>query len=191
MSGKLWFALGSWDYLLLVSQDIKNTFYVWISLKKKIPCNFLDLIWVDIFIRGLLPYLSSYLQGNPNFYSQESGMQHDLCMWFYVQGENTRLAQRYSITTQLLVLYYVLSYEEALLANTKILGIWECISGKQINWKLDAKRGILTITRIHVAVRFKHSIKSLGSCNKYGIGVEIWEIKFLLQFCSPVICFPD
>jgi len=93
----------------------------------------LDLIWVDIFIRGLLPYLSSYLQGNPNFYSQESGMQHDLCMWFYVQGENTRLAQRYSITTQLLVLYYVLSYEEALLANTKILGIWECISGKQIN----------------------------------------------------------
>lgn len=42
--------------------------------------------------------------------------------WFYVQGENTRLTQRYSITTQLLVLYYVLSYEEALLASTKILG---------------------------------------------------------------------
>lgn len=42
-------------------------------------------------------------------------------MWFSVQGENTRPAQRYSITTQLLVLYYVLSYEEALLANTKIL----------------------------------------------------------------------
>jgi len=46
-------------------------------------------------------------------------------MWFSVQGENTRPAQRYSITTQLLVLYYVLSYEEALLANTKILGICE------------------------------------------------------------------
>lgn len=46
-------------------------------------------------------------------------------MWFSVQGENARPTQRYSITTQLLVLYYVLSYEEALLANTKILGICE------------------------------------------------------------------
>lgn len=54
-------------------------------------------------------------------------MKHDLCIWFYIQGENTRLGQRYSITTQLLVLYYVLSYEEALLANTKILGMCECV----------------------------------------------------------------
>lgn len=46
-------------------------------------------------------------------------------VWFSIQGENTRLTQRYSITTQLLVLYYVLSYEEALLANTKTLGICE------------------------------------------------------------------
>ncbi|OXB64891.1 hypothetical protein ASZ78_009772 [Callipepla squamata] len=45
---------------------------------------------------------------------------------FTEQAENTRLTQRYSITTQLLVLYYVLSYEEALLANTKILGMCEC-----------------------------------------------------------------
>lgn len=160
--------------------------------RKKFPATFsLNLIWLDIFVEGLLPYLSSYLQVNPNFCSQESGMQHDLCMWFYVQGENTRLTQRYSITTQLLVLYYVLSYEEALLANTKILGICECTSGKQINWKLDAKRGILTVTKIHVAVRLKHSIKTLDSCNKYSIAVEIQEIKFLLKLCSWVTCFPD
>uniref|UniRef100_A0A8C8RNP9 Integrator complex subunit 2 n=1 Tax=Pelusios castaneus TaxID=367368 RepID=A0A8C8RNP9_9SAUR len=38
-----------------------------------------------------------------------------------IKGENSRVNQRYSITTQLLVLYYVLSYEEALLANTKTL----------------------------------------------------------------------
>lgn len=60
-------------------------------------------------------------------------MQPDLCVWFYVQGENTRPTQRFSITTQLLVLYYVLSYEEALLANTKILGKCYSIRGKQIN----------------------------------------------------------
>lgn len=60
-------------------------------------------------------------------------MQPDLCVWFYVQGENTRPTQRFSITTQLLVLYYVLSYEEALLANTKILGKCENIRGKQIS----------------------------------------------------------
>uniref|UniRef100_A0A6I8P0Y9 Integrator complex subunit 2 n=1 Tax=Ornithorhynchus anatinus TaxID=9258 RepID=A0A6I8P0Y9_ORNAN len=38
-----------------------------------------------------------------------------------IKGDSTRLNQRYSITAQLLVLYYVLSYEEALLANTKTL----------------------------------------------------------------------
>lgn len=118
-------------------------------------------------------------------------MQHDLCMSFYVQGENTRLTQRYSITTQLLVLYYVLSYEEALLASTKILGMPERVSGKQINWQLGTKRGILTIGKIHVAVRFKHSIKSLDSCNKYSIAVEIKELKLLWKLCSWVICFPD
>jgi hypothetical protein len=38
------------------------------------------------------------------------------------QGDSVRLTQRFSITAQLLVLYYILSYEEALLANTKTLG---------------------------------------------------------------------
>lgn len=151
MSGKHWLVL-----------DIKNTFYVWSSFKKKkekkkVPCNFPlgpHVAWY-FYTRLLLPYLSSYLQVNPNVCSQESGMHPNLSMWFYVQGENTRLTQRYSITTQLLVLYYVLSYEEALLANTKILGIRERVGGNQINWTLDAKRGILIITKIHVAVRFE------------------------------------
>lgn len=40
----------------------------------------------------------------------------------YLQSDSTRLNQRFSITAQLLVLYYILSYEEALLANTKTLG---------------------------------------------------------------------
>lgn len=38
------------------------------------------------------------------------------------QGEGRR--QRYSITTQLLILYYILSYEENLLASTKQLGMY-------------------------------------------------------------------
>ena len=38
------------------------------------------------------------------------------------QGDSIRLNQRFSITAQLLVLYYTLSYEDALLANTKTLG---------------------------------------------------------------------
>ncbi|KAJ1071698.1 hypothetical protein K5549_001990 [Capra hircus] len=38
-----------------------------------------------------------------------------------IKGDNIRLNQRFSITAQLLVLYYILSYEEALLANAKTL----------------------------------------------------------------------
>ncbi|EGV98908.1 Integrator complex subunit 2 [Cricetulus griseus] len=38
-----------------------------------------------------------------------------------IKGDSVRLNQRFSITAQLLVLYYILSYEEALLANTKTL----------------------------------------------------------------------
>ena len=48
----------------------------------------------------------------------------------YFQSDTIRLNQRFSITAQLLVLYYVLSYEEALLANTKTLGklcVGECV----------------------------------------------------------------
>lgn len=35
------------------------------------------------------------------------------------------MRQRYSITTQLLILYYILSYEESLLASTKQLGRYQ------------------------------------------------------------------
>ncbi|KAJ6653699.1 hypothetical protein lerEdw1_008825 [Lerista edwardsae] len=38
-----------------------------------------------------------------------------------IKGENARLNQHYGITAQLLVLYYVLSYEEAILASSKTL----------------------------------------------------------------------
>ncbi|XP_069082543.1 integrator complex subunit 2 [Pleurodeles waltl] len=40
-------------------------------------------------------------------------------------AENARLSPRYSITAQLLVLHYVLSYEEALLTNTKALAVMQ------------------------------------------------------------------
>lgn len=128
-----WTCLESQDYSLLVSQDTKNTFEAHLKKKRGKEKNFatlsLDLLWFDIFVQGSLPHLSSYLWLNQVlfvfFFS--SRIRNDLCIWFYIQGENTRLSQRYSITTQLLVLYYVLSYEEALLANTKILGMCECV----------------------------------------------------------------
>lgn len=52
----------------------------------------------------------------------------DLALSFSIslwQGEGGRAVRsRYSITTQLLILYYILSYEEALLSNTKQLGMY-------------------------------------------------------------------
>lgn len=154
MSGKHWLASESWDYSLLVSQDVKNTVYFWNSFKKFPATLILDLVWFGVFIQGSLPDLSHICKEIPLFVLKCQECSMTFLFWFYVQGENARLTQRYSITTQLLVLYYVLSYEEALLASTKILGTYECSSGRQRNWNLDAKRRILTITRIHVPVRF-------------------------------------
>lgn len=42
----------------------------------------------------------------------------------YLQGAAGKGHFHYSITTQLLILYYILSYEEALLANSKALGLY-------------------------------------------------------------------
>lgn len=51
----------------------------------------------------------------------------ELLLVFCQQGEGSRgiARQCYSITTQLLILYYILSYEENLLASTKQLGMFE------------------------------------------------------------------
>ncbi|NXS07472.1 INT2 protein, partial [Neodrepanis coruscans] len=74
---------------------------------------------IDVYINSILTPAS---KSNPEATNQPVTEQEILNVFQGLSGgENTRPAQRYSITTQLLVLYYVLSYEEALLANTKIL----------------------------------------------------------------------
>ncbi|KAJ7422147.1 integrator complex subunit 2 [Willisornis vidua] len=86
---------------------------------------------IDVYINSILTPAS---KSNPeatnqpvteqeilNVFQGLSGVNDLFGTFIYFNGENTRPSQRYSITTQLLVLYYVLSYEEALLANTKIL----------------------------------------------------------------------
>uniref|UniRef100_A0A8D0LBH3 Integrator complex subunit 2 n=1 Tax=Sphenodon punctatus TaxID=8508 RepID=A0A8D0LBH3_SPHPU len=74
---------------------------------------------IDVYINSVLTPAS---KSNPEATNQPVTEQE---IWNVFQGlaggENARLNQRYSITAQLLVLYYVLSYEEALLTNTKTL----------------------------------------------------------------------
>uniref|UniRef100_A0A8C5UGN5 Integrator complex subunit 2 n=1 Tax=Malurus cyaneus samueli TaxID=2593467 RepID=A0A8C5UGN5_9PASS len=74
---------------------------------------------IDVYINSILTPAS---KSNPEATNQPVTEQEILNVFQGLSGgENTRPTQRFSITTQLLVLYYVLSYEEALLANTKIL----------------------------------------------------------------------
>ncbi|XP_014808777.1 PREDICTED: integrator complex subunit 2 isoform X2 [Calidris pugnax] len=74
---------------------------------------------IDVYINSILTPAS---KSNPEATNQPVTEQEILNVFQGLSGgETARLPQRYSITTQLLVLYYVLSYEEALLANTKIL----------------------------------------------------------------------
>ncbi|NXF35397.1 INT2 protein, partial [Nyctibius bracteatus] len=74
---------------------------------------------IDVYINSILTPAS---KSNPEATNQPVTEQEILNVFQGLAGgENTRVTQRFSITTQLLVLYYVLSYEEALLASTKIL----------------------------------------------------------------------
>ncbi|NXX69195.1 INT2 protein, partial [Spizella passerina] len=74
---------------------------------------------IDVYINSILTPAS---KSNPEATNQPVTEQEILNVFQGLSGgENARSTQRFSITTQLLVLYYVLSYEEALLANTKIL----------------------------------------------------------------------
>lgn len=68
---------------------------------------------------SLLLYLTLY-RSPPDL-----ALSFSISLW---QGEGGRAVRsRYSITTQLLILYYILSYEEALLANTKQLGTYPTV----------------------------------------------------------------
>uniref|UniRef100_A0A4W5NE89 Uncharacterized protein n=1 Tax=Hucho hucho TaxID=62062 RepID=A0A4W5NE89_9TELE len=72
----------------------------------------------------------------PPITKQEVSFSPSLSLW---QGEGGRgVRSRYSITTQLLILYYILSYEEALLANTKQLAFQKVLSsGPRLMRMLD------------------------------------------------------
>nr|XP_045746203.1 integrator complex subunit 2 [Mirounga angustirostris] len=74
---------------------------------------------IDVYINSILTPAS---KSNPEATNQPVTEQEILSIFQgVIGGDNIRLNQRFSITAQLLVLYYILSYEEALLANTKTL----------------------------------------------------------------------
>nr|XP_009431285.1 integrator complex subunit 2 isoform X5 [Pan troglodytes] len=74
---------------------------------------------IDVYINSILTPAS---KSNPEATNQPVTEQEILNIFQgVIGGDNIRLNQRFSITAQLLVLYYILSYEEALLANTKTL----------------------------------------------------------------------
>uniref|UniRef100_A0A7N8YD75 Integrator complex subunit 2 n=1 Tax=Mastacembelus armatus TaxID=205130 RepID=A0A7N8YD75_9TELE len=76
---------------------------------------------IDAYINSILTPAS---KANPEATNQPITEQEILSVFQSSQGEAGRGGrQRYSITTQLLILYYILSYEENLLASTKQLGM--------------------------------------------------------------------
>uniref|UniRef100_A0A665VZU5 Integrator complex subunit 2 n=1 Tax=Echeneis naucrates TaxID=173247 RepID=A0A665VZU5_ECHNA len=75
---------------------------------------------IDAYINSILTPAS---KANPEATNQPVTEQEILNIF---QGEGSRGGrQRYSITTQLLILYYILSYEENLLASTKQLALMQ------------------------------------------------------------------
>ncbi|XP_061461126.1 integrator complex subunit 2 isoform X2 [Rhineura floridana] len=74
---------------------------------------------IDVYINSVLTPAS---KSNPEATNQPVTEQEILNVFEGLTGgENSRLNQRYGITAQLLVLYYILSYEEAILASSKTL----------------------------------------------------------------------
>ncbi|XP_069471190.1 integrator complex subunit 2 isoform X1 [Ambystoma mexicanum] len=78
---------------------------------------------IDVYINSILTPAS---KSSPEATNQPITEQEIRNVFHGLSGvENARLSPRYSITAQLLVLYYVLSYEEALLTNTKALAVMQ------------------------------------------------------------------
>uniref|UniRef100_A0A8D3CSG7 Integrator complex subunit 2 n=1 Tax=Scophthalmus maximus TaxID=52904 RepID=A0A8D3CSG7_SCOMX len=78
---------------------------------------------IDAYINSILTPAS---KANPEATNQPITEQEILRVFQSSQGEGSRGGrQRYSITTQLLILYYILSYEENLLASTKQLALMQ------------------------------------------------------------------
>ncbi|KAM9320981.1 integrator complex subunit 2 [Gastrophryne carolinensis] len=73
---------------------------------------------IDVYINSIITPAS---KSSPEATNKPITEQEVLKVFQGQPGENPRGSQRYKITTQLLLLYYLLSYEEALLANSKTL----------------------------------------------------------------------
>ncbi|XP_066551754.1 integrator complex subunit 2 [Amia ocellicauda] len=78
---------------------------------------------IDVYINSVLTPAS---KASPEATNQPITEQEILNVFQGLSGgDSSRVRSRYSITTQLLVLYYILSYEEALLVNTKSLALMQ------------------------------------------------------------------
>ncbi|XDV54276.1 hypothetical protein PO909_022600 [Leuciscus waleckii] len=76
---------------------------------------------IDVYINSILTPAS---KTNPEATNQPITEQEILNV-FQAGGDGGKVRSQYTITTQLLILYYILSYEEALLANTKTLALMQ------------------------------------------------------------------
>lgn len=78
---------------------------------------------IDVYINSILTPAS---KTNPEATNQPITEQEILNVFQGLVGDDGgKVRSQYTITTQLLILYYILSYEEALLANTKALALMQ------------------------------------------------------------------
>ncbi|XP_043107000.1 integrator complex subunit 2 [Puntigrus tetrazona] len=78
---------------------------------------------IDVYINSILTPAS---KTNPEATNQPITEQEILNVFQGLAGgDGGKVRSQYTITTQLLILYYILSYEEALLANTKTLALMQ------------------------------------------------------------------
>ncbi|XP_056593232.1 integrator complex subunit 2 [Triplophysa dalaica] len=78
---------------------------------------------IDVYINSILTPAS---KTNPEATNQPITEQEILNVFQgSAGGDGGKVRSQYTITTQLLILYYILSYEEALLANTKALALMQ------------------------------------------------------------------
>ncbi|MBN3272797.1 INT2 protein, partial [Polyodon spathula] len=78
---------------------------------------------IDVYINSILTPAS---KASPEATNQPITEQEILNVFQGLTGgDSSRIRQRYNIMSQLLVLYYILSYEEALLVNTKALALMQ------------------------------------------------------------------
>ncbi|XP_075445758.1 integrator complex subunit 2 isoform X2 [Ascaphus truei] len=73
---------------------------------------------IDVYINSIITPAS---KSSPEATNKPITEQEILKVFQGLSGENSHLNQSHKITAQLLVLYYILSYEEALLANSKTM----------------------------------------------------------------------